>query len=146
MMKKTWWKIAAFPLGALALGMATMAAFPEGFSATHEAIPGTDFSRVTWKDAAPRVAAGEWLLVDARDEENFTAQHIPGALSLPANAYPEMIQFFAEEHGTIKTVVVYCGTEECDLSNQLAARLRDEAGCRDIRVLEGGFLAWQRSQ
>lgn len=111
------------------------------------AVPPSDgFARVAWQDAQPHMASGEWVLVDARDEEQFDAQHIPGAVSLPANSYPEMLTFFAEDHGTNKTVVVYCGTQSCDLSVELAARLRDELGCRDVRVLDGGFLAWRRMQ
>lgn len=135
-------KILAYPLAALALG-GLWSLRPAG-----EEIPAHDaeFVRVTWEEAAPRVAAGEWLLVDARDEVHFAARHIPGAISLPAHAYPELLQFFAEDHGTDKTVVVYCGTEDCDVSTELAVRLRDEAGLADVRVLEGGFLAWQRLQ
>lgn len=143
---KTWQKVLAFPLAALALGLITKAAFPEGFGFIEEPEEAAEFARVALAEAAPRVLAGEWLLVDAREEEQFAAQHIPGALSLPANSYPEMLEFFAEEHGTAQTVVVYCGTEDCDLSSELAARLRDEAGYKDIRILDGGLLAWQRSR
>lgn len=145
-MSKRWRQILAFPLAALVLGLATKAAFPEGFGLAVESDKEEEFSRVTWEETAPRIDAGEWILVDAREEEQFRARHIPGAISLPSNAYPEMIEFFAEEQGRNKTVVVYCGTEDCDLSIELALRLRDEAGFEDIRVLDGGFLAWQRSQ
>ena len=134
-------KILAYPLAALALGaLWSLRPADDGISETEP-----EFVRVTWEEATPRVAAGEWLLVDARDEEHFAARHIPGAISLPAHAYPEMLQFFAEDHGTHKTVVVYCGTEDCDVSTELAARLREEAGLADVRVLEGGFLGWQRN-
>ncbi len=54
--------------------------------------------------------------------------------------------FFAEEHGTNKAAVIYCGTEECDLSAELATRLRNEVGWNDVRILEGGFLGWRRKQ
>lgn len=141
---KTWQRILVFPLAALALGLATKVFYPDGVPERESEKMSGDFSRVTWTETAPRVQAGEWLLVDARAEEQFHAQHIPGALSLPVNAYPELLQFFAEDHGTDRTVVVYCGTEDCDLSVELAARLRDEAGCGDIRILDGGFLAWRR--
>jgi rhodanese-related sulfurtransferase len=94
----------------------------------------------------PKISSGEWLLVDARDEDQFTAEHIPGALSLPAASYEEMLLFFAEEHGREKPVVIYCGTEDCEMSAELAMRLRDEAGWTDIRILEGGILAWRRGR
>lgn len=140
-MSKTLAKILAYPLAALALGaLWSLQPATDGISETEP-----EFGRVTWEEAAPRVAAGEWLLVDARDEEHFAARHIPGAILLPSHAYPEMLQFFAEDHGTGKTVVVYCGTEDCDVSTELAVRLREEAGLSDVRILEGGFLGWQRS-
>lgn len=141
---KTWLKALSFPLAALLLGLGTKTAFPDGFAGAGEPQEETEFSRVTWQEAGPRVESGEWLLVDAREEEHFHAQHIPGAISLPSHSYPEMLEFFAEEQGKTKTVVVYCGTEDCDVSTDLAVRLRDEAGYRDVRILEGGFLAWQR--
>ena len=134
-------KILAFPLAALAL-----AALWSLWPAEEIAADGGEFPFVTWSETQPRVDASEWLLVDARDEEQFNARHIPRAISLPSHSYPEMLEFFAEDHGTSKTVVVYCGTEDCDLSTQLAIRLRDEIGYGDVRILEGGFLAWQREQ
>ena len=134
-------QILAYPLAALALaGLWTLR--PAG----EEAPETGEFSRVTRAEAQPPVAAGEWLLVDARDEEYFNAQHIPGAISLPAHAYPELLEFFAEDHGTEKTTVIYCGTEDCDVSTELATRLRDETGLKDIRILEGGFLTWQQER
>jgi len=128
------------------LGLATMFVFPDGFTLGRENKVDEEFARVAWEEVAPRAQAGEWLLVDARDEEQFHAQHIPGAVSLPSHAYPEMLEFFADDHGTAKTVVIYCGTEDCDLSTELARRLRDEVGFADIRILDGGFLAWQRDK
>lgn len=146
MMIKLAAKILFFPLAALALGTAYQSVHPEGVWSAGSAETTDGFARVTWNETAPRVATGEWLLVDARDEEQFEAQHIPGALSLPAAAYEEMLLFFAEEHGREKTVVVYCATEDCETSADLAVRLRDEAGLSDVRILEGGILAWRRGQ
>ncbi|MBU3664730.1 MAG: rhodanese-like domain-containing protein [Chthoniobacterales bacterium] len=140
-MQQTVLRILAYPLAAVAL-----AALWSLRPVAEERSGITEFGRVSWAETQPRVAAGEWLLVDARDEEHYTAQHIPGAISLPSHVYPEMLQFFAEDHGTEKTTVVYCGTEDCNVSTELAVRLRDEAGLADVRILDGGFLAWQRSQ
>jgi rhodanese-related sulfurtransferase len=141
-----WLRIVIFPLAALVLGFAQKAFHRDGMQAAGGELAAAEFPRVTWNEAGPRITAGEWLLVDARDEAYYQARHIPRALSLPANSYPEMLAFFVEDYGTEKTVVIYCGTEDCDLSTELAARLRDEAGYLNIRILEGGFLAWQRSQ
>lgn len=141
-------KILCFPLAAVALAALWHVAHPGDLdiAQTPTIAPTDGFARVAWKDAQPHVTSGEWVLADARDEEQFEALHIPDAVSLPANSYPEMLAFFAEDHGTNKTVVVYCGTESCDLSVELALRLRDELGFSDIRILDGGFLAWRRAQ
>lgn len=141
-------KILFFPLAALALGGAYQSVHPEGLwtlraaQATHD----DGFPRVSWEEAAPRVVSGEWLLVDARDEDQFAAEHIPGAVALPAAAYEDMLLFFAEEHGRETPVVVYCGTEDCEMSAELAVRLRKEGKFKDIRILEGGILAWRRGR
>ena len=141
-------KILFFPLAALALGAAYQAVHPEGLWALRSAQEAHEdgFERVTWTEAQPKVSSGEWLLVDARDEDQFAAEHILGAVSLPAASYEEMLLFFAEEHGREKPVVIYCGTEDCEVSAELAMRLRDEAGLKEIRILEGGILAWRRAR
>ena len=134
-------KLLAYPLAALALA-ALWSLRPVSDAAPDE----DEFPRVTWSETQPRVAAGEWLLVDARNEAKFATRQITGAVSLPAHAYPELLQFFTEDHGKDKTVVVY-GDDEDDLAaGKLAARMQDEAGLPDVRVLEGGFLAWQREE
>jgi rhodanese-related sulfurtransferase len=141
-------QILFFPLAALALGAVNP--WSQDMKSNTAKLPAThfpdEFNRVTWEEAEPRVESGEWLLVDARDEEQFNAQHIPGAVSLPSYAFPELLAFFAEEHGRNKVAVIYCGTEECDLSVELATRLRGEVGWNDVRILEGGFLGWRRRQ
>lgn len=139
-------QILFFPLAALVLGVAYQALHPGGVWTLpqHSAAPSDGWHRVDWTEAAPRAASGQWLLVDARESEQFAAEHIPGAVSLPANSYEEALLFFAEEHGRDKTVVVYCGTGDCELSTELASRLREEAGLTDVRILRGGILSWRR--
>ena len=141
-------KILFFPLAALALGAAYQTVHPEGLWTLRAAQKAYEdgFERATWSQAHPKIVSGEWLLIDARDEDQFAAEHIPGAVSLPAASYEELLLFFAEEHGREKPVVIYCGTEDCEMSAELAMRLREETGFRDIRILEGGILAWRRAR
>jgi len=141
-------RILFFPLASLALGAAYQAVHPEGLWTLRAGKKAHDdgFEHVTWNEARAKISSGEWLLVDARDEDQFAAEHIPGAVSLPTASYEEMLLFFAEEHGREKPVVIYCGTEDCEMSAELAVRLRDEVGFKEIRILEGGILAWKRAQ
>lgn len=84
------------------------------------------------------------LWVDARSSEQFARAHIPGALPLDSAAWEQLLGKLLERwHPGIK-VVVYCDAAGCDLSKQLAARLRDEAGLPDVYYLRGGWEAWQQ--
>lgn len=137
----TLWRVTLFPLSAIILaGLWSMRPANDAFGDDRE------FPRVKWSEVEPNLTNSSWVLVDAREEELFRTQHIPGAISLPSYAYPELLEFFSEDHGTDKTVIIYCGTADCDLSTELARRLRDEAGQTDVRILDGGFLAWQRAR
>lgn len=147
-MAKTLLRIALFPLAALVLGAIWQTLHPEGPWTLRPAAEesGDGFMRVSWDEARPRVEAGEWLLIDARPEGQFAARHLPGSVSLPADAFPEFLEFFVAEHGTERTAVIYCASSDCDTSVGLAARLRNESDWPDVRILEGGFLEWLRHQ
>ena len=136
----------SFPVLALACGALWHWFHPSGLWSHQPKVPTDGFPRVTWAEAAPRVKSNEWLLIDARTEEEYKVAHIPGALSLPSGSFPEMITFSLEGQSREKTAVIYCDTTECDRSVELARRLRAEVNWADVRILEGGMLAWRRSQ
>jgi len=45
-----------------------------------------------------------------------------------------------------KKVVVYCSSQSCNASREVARRLRDEAGLKDVFVLQGGWEAWLKNK
>lgn len=134
------------PVLALALGLCWQLWHPNGLIGKKNAPKTSDgFQRISWEAAQSRVTSGEWLLIDARPEDQFEALHIPGAVSLPSHSYPEALLFFLEEHGKERPALVYCSSTDCDSSVELAKRLR-ELGHKELRILDGGFLSWQRTQ
>lgn len=125
---------------ALLLGVLWQLWHPEGLIGKKNR-PQDGFQRVRWEEAR----AGQFLLIDARSQEEFEARHIPGALSLPSNSFAEALEFFVEEHGKTKPVLVYCNSTGDDSSLELAQRLK-VFGVNDVKILEGGFHAWRRTQ
>ena len=89
----------------------------------------------TWGDNA--------IWVDARPDEQFGKDHIPGAVSLNEDHWNEQIQPFVQTTWSPgKKIVVYCSNESCNLALDVAQRLRKEANLPDVFVLEGGWEEW----
>jgi rhodanese-related sulfurtransferase len=88
----------------------------------------------TWSDNA--------IWVDARPDEEFARDHVPGALSLNEDRWNELLPQFLAAWSPGKKVVVYCSSLGCNASREVARRLRKEAQLPDVFVLEGGWEAW----
>jgi len=97
---------------------------------------------VTIQDA---LAWGESLLwVDARPDAEFETKHIPGALSLNEDRWNELLPQVLTTWAPEKRTVVYCSSQSCAASHEVARRLREEAGLKNVFVLHGGWEAWQK--
>jgi rhodanese-related sulfurtransferase len=88
----------------------------------------------TWSDNA--------IWVDARPDEEFARDHVPGALSLNEDRWNELLPQFLAGWSPGEKVVVYCSSLSCNASREVARRLRKEAQLPDVFVLEGGWEAW----
>ncbi len=127
----------------LLLGLAFLPAIGQGLYLRQE---------VSWN--TPAVAPDEVLLeeargwgesllwVDARPDAEFAREHIPGALSLNEDRWKELLPPFLTTWAPEKRTVVYCSSQSCAASNEVARRLRDEAGLKNVFVLHGGWEAW----
>lgn len=86
------------------------------------------------------------LWLDARSPERFALEHVPGALSFdPARWEESLGELLRHWHDGVKTVV-YCNATGCNLSKELAERLRAEAGLPDVYYLRGGWEEWRKQQ
>lgn len=82
------------------------------------------------------------LWVDARPEEEFEREHVPGAVLLNEDRWNELLPTMLAAWSPEKRVVVYCSSKGCGASREVARRLREEAQLKDVFVLEGGWEAW----
>jgi len=89
------------------------------------------------------MALGEkaiWL--DARLDADFEQEHVPGAIQLNEDRFNELLPQVLQVWSPEKKVVVYCSSQACGASREVARRLRNEAGLANVFVLEGGWEAW----
>jgi rhodanese-related sulfurtransferase len=90
------------------------------------------------------VGANSMLVLDARSAEEYAAGHIPGALSLPLDAFEERFLDLAEIIGGAPEVLVYCASEDCGDGAGLADRLREACQGR-VYLFEHGWRKWSEA-
>ena len=86
------------------------------------------------------------IWVDARPQNEFEQQHVPGAVLLNEDRWNEMLPQMLAGWSPEKRVVVYCSSKGCGASREVARRLRSEAGLKNVFVLEGGWEAWAENK
>jgi rhodanese-related sulfurtransferase len=96
---------------------------------------------VTLADARGWGSNAIWI--DARPEEEFAHEHVPGAMLLNEDRWNELLPQMLAAWSPEKRVVVYCSSESCGSSREVARRLRNDAQLKNVFVLEGGWEAWK---
>lgn len=85
------------------------------------------------------------LWVDARPEEDFARGHIPGAMLLNEDDWDAQLRTFLTAWSPERKMIVYCSQQSCNASHAVAERLRNEAGLKNVYVLDGGWEEWRKS-
>ena len=139
-----------FSLTRQAIMLAVLALLP----AAGEAIYFRD--KISWRSPIPpselvnvdqaRTWGQNAIWVDARPDEEFARDHVPGALLLNEDHWNELLPQFLAAWSLGKKVVVYCSSLSCNASREVARRLRKEAQLPDVFVLEGGWEAWLKQK
>jgi rhodanese-related sulfurtransferase len=112
--------------------------------------------RVSWRSPIPasemitvtqaRAWGGNAIWVDARPDEEFAHDHVPGALSLNEDRWNELLPQFLAAWSPEKKIVIYCSSQSCNASREVAHRLRNEAQLPNVFVLKGGWEEWLRNR
>ena len=85
------------------------------------------------------------IWVDARPDDEFAADHVPGAFSLNEDHWNELLSQFLPHWSPDKKVIVYCSAHSCNAARDVAKRLRDEAQLKDVFVLQGCWEEWKKA-
>ena len=140
-------KLRAVREGLLLLALASLPAIGEGIYfrdkiSWQSPIPASELVTVdqarAWGDGA--------IWVDARPDEEFARDHVPGAFSLNEDHWNELLPQFLPNWSPGKKVVVYCSAESCNAARDVAKRLRDDAQLTEVFVLQGGWEEWLKSR
>lgn len=114
--------------------------------------------RASWQAPVPASEmvtvekAREWgdnaIWVDARPEEDFSREHVPGAVLLNEDRWNELLPQFLATWSPGKKVVVYCSTQSCNLALEVARRLRNQTQppMQNVYVLKGGWEEWLKNK
>ncbi|MBT8378232.1 MAG: rhodanese-like domain-containing protein [Ignavibacteria bacterium] len=78
--------------------------------------------------------------IDARDEPDYLAGYISGAINIPYYDFENHKQK-VENLSKDKPLVIYCGGTDCDLSILLANQLSKDA-YKQVYIFFGGWLEW----
>jgi rhodanese-related sulfurtransferase len=96
----------------------------------------------TVADVAPRVERGEagrdFYLVDVREESEYAAGRLPGAMHLGKGIIERDIEAKIPDHGA--EIVLYCGG---GYRSALAADNLQKMGYTNVRSMDGGFSGWK---
>ncbi len=79
------------------------------------------------------------LWVDARSWDEYRRLHVAGAIAVSEDKYYIQIGSFLSEWRRGRDVVVYCSSQACASAEEIADRLRREAGADKVYVLHGGW-------
>ncbi len=144
-------RAAALLLGGSALGLGINAARPTGV-ALFGFEPPTACTAAEALDApvvelTPLEASGLCghsgiLFADTRTAERFAAGHVADAIHLPCDASASGAEIALGEIRHAQTVVVY--GESTEAASEVAETLRRRGLKTEVRVLRGGFAAWEQ--
>jgi rhodanese-related sulfurtransferase len=95
-------------------------------------------------DAHQAWSAGSAIFLDARAPADYQAGHIANAFSLPAESFAEHFANVATYLAPDSAIVCYCDGVQCDLSHQLAEKLRDN-GFKNIHILKNAWTEWKKA-
>jgi molybdopterin/thiamine biosynthesis adenylyltransferase/rhodanese-related sulfurtransferase len=99
-----------------------------------------EISEVDATRARELIDAGEPVVVDVREQDEWDEGHVPGAVHIPRGHLESRIERAAPD--PTHAVVVYCSAGN---RSAFAAKTLEDMGYEDVVSLAGGFTDWKRN-
>lgn len=87
----------------------------------------------------------DYILVDAREPEAYMSAHISSAINLNAGEFDIQVLNLLDAWSPDRSVIVYCDSRQCDASEEIANRLREDYQMERVYVLKGGWESWTKA-
>lgn len=100
------------------------------------AIPELESGEIRFEDTA----ALDALWLDARSQDAYQSAHVNGALWFDVENLDDSLIFVTEEWlEQMRPIIVYCSSESCSTSREVAEQLRANLPDAEIYSLKGGW-------
>ena len=97
----------------------------------------TSYVQISQEDAKRLLDEGGVVLLDVREQEEYDAGHIPGAILMPYTRAEELAPTLLPDKGA--TILVYCRSGR---RSKIAAQTLADLGYTDVREF-GGIIDWK---
>ena len=98
---------------------------------------------VSLGDVVDEITAGQAILIDLRDAEDFSKSHAPGSINLPYHEFDDFLPDFEEKVSTEQRLFIFGQGMLFGMSARIAKRLSD-LGYNNITILKQGFEQWKK--
>lgn len=103
-----------------------------------------ELKSVNYEQMKKIVGNPDFIIIDARREDDYRKAHIPGAINLFALLEPNEKFEIVMSIPMGKKYVIYCDGGSCDLSHQLATEFLNSFGFTNVYIYEGGWEEWNK--
>lgn len=98
--------------------------------------------KITREELKGMMDSGDkFVLIDARDHEDYDKEHLPGAISVPSDHLGHHV---SKDIGKDETVVTYCSSFACEASTVAATKL-EKYGYKNVLEFKGGLQNWKEA-
>ena len=104
---------------------------------------GSTYSEIDPQQAERWVQEGRAQILDSRSKAQFKKSRLPQALNLPPKDFPSLYPLLDPLIPSEMTIIVYGEGRGRPTEKELAYQLQ-EAGRKQVRILQGGILAWEK--
>jgi rhodanese-related sulfurtransferase len=89
-----------------------------------------------------RIGENGTVIIDARYAEDYLRDHIPGAISIPINSTRNERQAVMKGIRWNENIIVYCESDQCRFSDEIAGALLDDGYAR-LSIYRDGWRGWE---